>query len=62
MNLNLPNCAGNMGLKDQVMALRWIKENIKYFGGDPDNVTLYGCSSGASNVHFHMMSPLSKGE
>lgn len=50
-----------MGLKDQVMALRWIKENIKYFGGDPNNVTLHGSSAGATDIHFHMMSPLSKG-
>ncbi|GAB0086740.1 Carboxylic ester hydrolase [Sergentomyia squamirostris] len=52
---------GNAGLKDQVMALRWVQENIAYFGGDPKNVTLLGYSSGACCVHYHMMSPLSEG-
>lgn len=50
-----------MGLKDQVMAFRWVKENIKYFGGDTNNITLFGGSSGATDIHLHMMSPLSKG-
>ncbi|CAL8114080.1 unnamed protein product [Orchesella dallaii] len=52
---------GNMALKDQVMALRWVQENIKYFGGDSSNVILCGESAGAACVHFHMMSPMSKG-
>lgn len=62
LNLELPNCLGNMGMKDQVMAMKWVKENIKFFGGDPDNITLYGNSSGASDVHLHIISPLSKGK
>ncbi|XP_065215915.1 esterase FE4-like [Planococcus citri] len=60
LNLNLPQCPGNMGMKDQSLALKWVKENIRYFGGDPNNITLYGNSSGASDAHLHMMSPMSK--
>jgi len=52
---------GNMGFKDQTMALTWIKKNIAKFGGDPDRVTIMGQSAGAASVHFHILSPLSKG-
>ena len=52
---------GNAGLKDQVMALRWVQQNIKQFGGDPDNVTIFGQSSGSASVKYHMLSPMSKG-
>ncbi|CAG7822768.1 unnamed protein product [Allacma fusca] len=53
--------AGNMGLKDQNMALRWVQENIQYFGGNPNGVTIFGQSAGAASVHFHVISPMSKG-
>ncbi|VVC27651.1 Hypothetical protein CINCED_3A005726 [Cinara cedri] len=53
--------SGNNGLKDQVYALQWVKRNIKYFGGDPENVTISGMSAGGASVHFHMLSPLSRG-
>lgn len=52
---------GNMGLKDQRMALLWTRENIDKFGGDPNRVTIQGHSSGAACVHLHTLSPLSKG-
>lgn len=52
--------AGNMGIYDQLMAIRWIKENAKHFGGDPENIVLFGQSSGAFSVSLHMVSPLSK--
>ncbi|XP_076267509.1 esterase E4-like isoform X1 [Rhynchophorus ferrugineus] len=52
---------GNAGLKDQSMALRWVQRNIKYFNGDPNNVTLFGESAGSGSVHAHILSPMSKG-
>lgn len=54
------NIPGNAGLKDQSLALRWVKENIRNFGGDPNNVLLFGFSSGACAVHYHMLSNWSK--
>lgn len=52
---------GNQGLKDVVMALRWIQKNISQFGGDPDNVTIFGESAGAAIVHYLTISPLAEG-
>ncbi|NP_001295468.1 venom carboxylesterase-6-like precursor [Athalia rosae] len=52
---------GNMGLKDQSMALRWVKDNILYFGGDPEKITIFGQSAGGASVHYHYMSKLSAG-
>lgn len=52
---------GNLGLKDQVLALRWVKRNIAAFGGDPDSVTISGYSIGGFSVQLHMVSPMSKG-
>lgn len=52
---------GNAGMKDQVLALRWIRNNIRAFGGDPDNVTISGISAGAASVNYLILSPVAKG-
>lgn len=52
---------GNWGMLDQVEALKWIKENIEVFGGDPNRVTILGVSSGGASVGLHILSPLSEG-
>ncbi|XP_070550246.1 acetylcholinesterase-like [Ptychodera flava] len=51
---------GNLGLMDQTLALKWVKDHIKYFGGDPKRVTLIGHSAGAAGVGFHLLSPMSR--
>lgn len=55
------DCPGNNGLKDQLEILRWIKKNIRRFGGNPDSVTVFGESAGGATGTYLMMSPLSKG-
>ncbi|KAJ8940290.1 hypothetical protein NQ318_000112 [Aromia moschata] len=52
---------GNYGLKDQNLALKWVQTNIKYFGGDPKKVTIFGHSAGAAAVTYLMMSKQSTG-
>ncbi|KAL5279149.1 CES5A.2 family protein [Megaselia abdita] len=54
-------CPGNYGLKDQVESLRWIKEHISVFGGDPNTVTIFGESAGAASVSYLLESEKSKG-
>ncbi|XP_055320352.1 esterase B1-like [Sitodiplosis mosellana] len=63
MSLNLPDFAGNMGHKDQVLVLKWVDKNIKQFGGGGGDgkTTLLGHDTGAISVSLHMISPASKG-
>jgi acetylcholinesterase len=52
---------GNAGLKDQVAALQWVKKNIASFGGDPENITIFGCSAGSACTSYHLISKMSRG-
>lgn len=53
--------SGNYGLLDQLQALKWVKENIREFGGDPHRITVMGQSAGAVDICLLMASPLSQG-
>jgi para-nitrobenzyl esterase len=52
---------GNLGLLDQVAALRFVRDNIAAFGGDPDNITVVGQSAGAASIAFQMVMPQARG-
>ena len=58
---NAERSAGNYAHWDQLFALKWVKENIAAFGGDPDNITIAGCSAGAGATQVLMNSPLAEG-
>lgn len=61
LNLGHRVAPGNQGMKDLIMALEWVKENIANFGGDPNNVTIFGGSSGGALIHYLLLSPRTRG-
>jgi carboxylesterase type B len=61
LRLGLNDSVGNFGTLDQQMALRWVKRNIGYFGGDPDRIALVGWSAGAASISDHLSMPSSAG-
>lgn len=55
------NAAGNAAMRDQLMVLEWVRDNIAAFGGDPNQVTLFGESAGGASVNYHVLSEKSRG-
>lgn len=59
--MKIPGVPSNLAIRDMIFALRWVKENIAAFGGDPDCVTVFGQSAGATHIGSLLASPLAKG-
>ncbi|KAJ8726747.1 hypothetical protein PYW08_015144 [Mythimna loreyi] len=60
MCLDTPKVPGNQGLKDQLMAMKWVKDNIEAFGGDANKITVFGESAGGHSIDLHLLSPREK--
>ncbi|XP_021953442.1 carboxylesterase 4A [Folsomia candida] len=61
LNAGVASARGNQGMKDQVLALRWIRDNIFHFSGDKDKVTIFGESAGAVSASLLTLSPMADG-
>ena len=61
LSLNTDEIPGNAGIFDQIEGLRWVQKFIKYFGGDPNCVTIVGESAGSASVSLLLLAPQAKG-
>ncbi|KAJ6643814.1 Venom carboxylesterase-6 [Pseudolycoriella hygida] len=61
LSLGNEDYSGNLALKDQLLALKWVRDNIRVFGGDKNKITIHGWSAGCWSVSLHMVSPASQG-